>query len=411
MTLTGLTNDTSTLWRPADLEAIRASYRAERDKRLRPEGPTQYVNTDQAISPVSADPWSERAEREPVHDDVDAVVGAGFGGLVAASYLRKAGVQPDPARRRRGRRGRHLVLEPLPGHGLRHRVLHLPPLAGGGRRDAEPQVRARGDEIRRHASGSPSTSTCTATRCSTPRSRLPLGRRRSRWRVGTDRGDAFTARYAVVSSGRSTGRSCRASPASRRSAGHMFHTSRWDYDYTGGSTTAGLVPGLAGKRVAVIGTGATAIQVVPDHRRATRGELLSCSAPRPAVDRRDDRDHRRRSGGHVAGTGLAAPTAGRTSSRWSGRGSRRGEPRRRQVDRHRPGPRRDRRLHVRDRRGPGLALELADHQKMDRDAGPGRRDRRGPRHRGRTAALVPADVQAPAFSDRYLQAFNRDNVS
>ncbi|MGH7012116.1 MAG: flavin-containing monooxygenase, partial [Caulobacteraceae bacterium] len=45
-------------------------------------------------------------------------------------------------------------------------------------------------------------------------------------------------------------------------AGHCFHTSRWDYAYTGGDSSGGLV-NLADKRVGVIGTGATAIQCVP----------------------------------------------------------------------------------------------------------------------------------------------------
>ena len=44
--------------------------------------------------------------------------------------------------------------------------------------------------------------------------------------------------------------------------GHSFHTNRWDYGYTGGDTTGGLTK-LADKRVAIIGTGATAIQCVP----------------------------------------------------------------------------------------------------------------------------------------------------
>ena len=44
--------------------------------------------------------------------------------------------------------------------------------------------------------------------------------------------------------------------------GHMFHTSRWDYGYTGGSSAAPLHK-LHDKRVAIIGTGATAVQVVP----------------------------------------------------------------------------------------------------------------------------------------------------
>ena len=47
--------------------------------------------------------------------------------------------------------------------------------------------------------------------------------------------------------------------------GHSFHTSRWDYGYTGGDTEGGLTE-LADKRVAIIGTGATAIQCVPAPR-------------------------------------------------------------------------------------------------------------------------------------------------
>ncbi len=44
--------------------------------------------------------------------------------------------------------------------------------------------------------------------------------------------------------------------------GHTFHTSRWDYNYTGGDTTGGLHK-LHDKRVGIIGTGATAIQCIP----------------------------------------------------------------------------------------------------------------------------------------------------
>jgi cyclohexanone monooxygenase len=44
--------------------------------------------------------------------------------------------------------------------------------------------------------------------------------------------------------------------------GHSFHASRWDYDYTGGDSDGNLT-GLQGKRVGIIGTGATAVQCVP----------------------------------------------------------------------------------------------------------------------------------------------------
>ncbi|KAK5171144.1 uncharacterized protein LTR77_004288 [Saxophila tyrrhenica] len=46
--------------------------------------------------------------------------------------------------------------------------------------------------------------------------------------------------------------------------GHMFHTARWDYDYTGGSPEQPDLTGLRGKKVALIGTGATAVQAVPE---------------------------------------------------------------------------------------------------------------------------------------------------
>lgn len=44
--------------------------------------------------------------------------------------------------------------------------------------------------------------------------------------------------------------------------GTSFHSSRWDYGYTGGNATGGLTK-LADKRVGIIGTGATAVQIVP----------------------------------------------------------------------------------------------------------------------------------------------------
>lgn len=49
-----------------------------------------------------------------------------------------------------------------------------------------------------------------------------------------------------------------------RSKKHAFHTSRWDYAYTGGSQEKPDMVNLKGKRVAVIGTGATAVQAVPE---------------------------------------------------------------------------------------------------------------------------------------------------
>ncbi|KAG9185555.1 hypothetical protein G6011_06886 [Alternaria panax] len=45
---------------------------------------------------------------------------------------------------------------------------------------------------------------------------------------------------------------------------HVFHSARWDYEYTGGTQEKPDLEKLRGKRIAIIGTGATAIQIVPE---------------------------------------------------------------------------------------------------------------------------------------------------
>jgi cyclohexanone monooxygenase len=84
----------------------------------------------------------------------------------------------------------------------------------------------------------------------------------ARWIVSTDRDDAMKARFVVMATGPLNRPKLPAVPGIDAFEGHTFHTSRWDYDYTGGDHSGGLTK-LADKRVAIIGTGATAIQSVP----------------------------------------------------------------------------------------------------------------------------------------------------
>jgi cyclohexanone monooxygenase len=83
-----------------------------------------------------------------------------------------------------------------------------------------------------------------------------------RWRIATNRGDDMKARFVIMALGTASRAKLPGIPGIESFAGHSFHTSRWDYGYTGGDTTGNLT-GLADKRVAIIGTGATAIQCVP----------------------------------------------------------------------------------------------------------------------------------------------------
>ena len=72
---------------------LRARYREERAKRLRPDGNAQYVEPTGRFASLLDDPYTPRVERHPVEEQLDVVViGGGFGGLCTAAKLREHGV-------------------------------------------------------------------------------------------------------------------------------------------------------------------------------------------------------------------------------------------------------------------------------------------------------------------------------
>jgi cation diffusion facilitator CzcD-associated flavoprotein CzcO len=73
--------------------------------------------------------------------------------------------------------------------------------------------------------------------------------------------------------------------------GHMFHTSRWDYAYTGGSTAEARsdMPHLKDKTVGIIGTGATAVQTVPELAKWAK-QLYVIQRTPSSVDERNQRE-------------------------------------------------------------------------------------------------------------------------
>jgi NADPH-dependent 2,4-dienoyl-CoA reductase/sulfur reductase-like enzyme len=77
-----------------DPEELRARYRVERDRRIRPDGSTQYRLADGEFGYYAEDPYADPDfTREPLQDRVEAVVmGGGLGGLLAAARLRQAGL-------------------------------------------------------------------------------------------------------------------------------------------------------------------------------------------------------------------------------------------------------------------------------------------------------------------------------
>lgn len=82
------------------------------------------------------------------------------------------------------------------------------------------------------------------------------------WLITTSKGDFIRSRFVVMNFGVFGQPKLPAVPGWEKYQGHMFHTSGWDYEYTGGNPLGNLSK-LKDKRVAIIGTGATAIQAIP----------------------------------------------------------------------------------------------------------------------------------------------------
>jgi cyclohexanone monooxygenase len=108
------------------------------------------------------------------------------------------------------------------------------------------------------------------------------------WQISTNRGDAFTAQFVAMGTGPLHVPKLPGIDGIESFRGHSFHTSRWDYDYTGGDPNGALMQKLADKRVAIIGTGATAVQCVPHLAKACH-TLYVCQRTPSSVDVRDNK--------------------------------------------------------------------------------------------------------------------------
>ncbi|GAA2700643.1 flavin-containing monooxygenase [Actinoplanes palleronii] len=261
-----------------ELEALRARYRLERDRRVRPEGNGQYRRAAGEFGYYATDPYTERTEREPVTDRVEAlVIGAGFGGLLTGARLRQAGVQSLRMLDEAGDFGGTWYWNRYPGvHCDIESTVYMPLLEEVG---YVPKWRyAPGEEIRQHAVAIAKQFDLYAdTMFHTRVTELRWDEAAAEWTVTTDRGDQFRARYVVMSSGTLTQPKLPGIPGVEDFQGHTFHTSRWDASYD-----------LTGKRVAVVGTGATGIQVIP-HVAAEADHLYVFQRTPSTVDVRGNR--------------------------------------------------------------------------------------------------------------------------
>ena len=272
-----------------DLEAIRHRYAAERDKRIREDGNDQYLEIAGDLAHFVDDPYVELGfQREPIDKPVDAlIIGGGFGGLLAGARLRQAGVKDICIVEKGGDFGGTWYWNRYPGAQCDvESYIYLPLLEELGYMPKEkyshaPEILEHSRAIGRHFDLYDGALFQTGVR------ELRWDDDERRWLVSTDRGDVIRARFVSLASGPLNRPKLPGIPGIREFKGHTFHTSRWDYDYTGGTAEGGLDK-LADKRIAVIGTGATAVQCVP-HLAAGAEHLYVCQRTPSSIDVRDNR--------------------------------------------------------------------------------------------------------------------------
>jgi cyclohexanone monooxygenase len=248
-----------------DPEALRERYRRERDKRMRSDGIDQYREARGELARfVEVDPLAGReATRDPVDEDVDvAIVGGGFSGLLAAARLAERGVTTFRIVEAGADFGGTWYWNRYPGAQCdTDAYCYLPLLEELGYMPKEKYAYA--DEIFEHSQRiGRHYGLYERTHFSTRVTSMEWDDSLARWHLRTDRGDDVRARFVVSALGPMSRPKLPGIPGLETFAGHSFHTARWDYAYTGGDTTGGMT-GLADIRVAVIGTGASAIQCVP----------------------------------------------------------------------------------------------------------------------------------------------------
>jgi cyclohexanone monooxygenase len=271
-----------------DHAALRAKYLFERDKRLRPDGQNQYLVTEGEFEDFyEADPYTPVVARPPISKDIDVVIlGGGLSGLIAAARVKQAGVFDFGVIELGGDFGGAWYWNRYPGIQCdSDSYIYLPMLEETGYMPKEKY--SHGDEVWEYCQqiGKHFGLYDKAIFHTLVRS-MEWDEEIKRWRIGTNRDDDIRARFVVMCQGPFQRPKLPGIPGITDFKGHTFHTARWDYGYTGGDRSGGLDK-LAGKRVAVIGTGASGHQVTPHLARSAEHLYVFQRTP-SYIDERGD---------------------------------------------------------------------------------------------------------------------------
>ncbi len=272
-----------------DHQALRDRYAAERDKRLRPDGNEQYIEITGEFADLAADPYTPVVDRTPRHEEVDAVcVGSGWGSLVTAAALREAGLEKVSLIDKAGDVGGVWYWNRYPGAMCdTAAMIYLPLLEETGYMPSRKYT--YGTENYAHAQRiAKHYGLYDGALFSTAITDLSWDGDAQRWIVHTDRGDELRAKYVSLGMGPLDRPKLPGIPGIGDFAGPTFLASRWNYAITGGDPEGAPMTNLHGKRVGIIGTGASAVQCIPALGRDS-GELFVFQRTPSAIDERNNR--------------------------------------------------------------------------------------------------------------------------
>src|SRR4051812_28699428 len=246
------------------IEELREKYRIEREKRIRPDGNAQFKELKGTYGEFDHDPYADpNFTRDPISEETDAVVvGAGFAGMLAAINLTKLGVRNFRIVEKAGDFGGTWYWNRYPGCMCDvESYTYLPLLEETGfmpteRYSSAAEIFGYCQQLGRTFDLYPRALFQTII------NDIAWDDEAKRWTVSTSRGDTLRARFVVIAGGILHKAKLPGIPGIEDFQSEAFHTSRWDYAYTGGSNREPMDK-LHDKRVGIIGTGATAIQAVP----------------------------------------------------------------------------------------------------------------------------------------------------
>lgn len=274
-----------------DIDALREKYAHERNKRLRRDGGEQYLELkDDFAEFAEVDPHTPVTPRTPVNEDVEvAILGGGIAGLLAGAYLKKAGVDDIHIIEMGGDFGGVWYWNRFPGIQCDNDAYCYVPMLE--ELDFMPSKKfADGAEIFEHCRRiAKHFGLYDGAMLSTQVRTVRWDESIKRWRLATNRGDDVRARFVVMTQGNFNRPKLPGIPGIKDfvdAGGHIFHSARWDYDYTGGDANGGLNK-LHDKRVALVGTGATGVQLVP-HLGRDAGHLYVFQRTPSSVDVRNN---------------------------------------------------------------------------------------------------------------------------